>query len=207
MFLVIVDAIRLRLPAVSAGWVEAVDVETGRSRVVSRGQLRRHGREVRGWQDEVGRRAGDAGLDVLRLDLDDTQSDIALTEFAVERRLRKNDDRDGSRRPRADGRWLTPPLAARRSGPTPRRRSVDADPVRCWWRADRGAIRMGEPFKAVLTCAVLETASAKVVVDRSRLDSTVMALPPFDVLGGAAPRTPRHRVPPLLPGTPTCCGS
>ena len=30
-----------------------------------------------------------AGLDVLRLDLDDTKSDIALAEFAVERRLRK----------------------------------------------------------------------------------------------------------------------
>ena len=70
----------------------------------------------------------------------------------------------------------TPP-----AGPT-----VEADPVRCWWRTDRASIRMGEPFEAVLTCAALETPSTKAVVDRSRLDHTVMALPPFDVLGGAA---------------------
>jgi hypothetical protein len=61
---------------------------------------------------------------------------------------------------------------------------VEADPLRCWWRTDRASVRMGEPFEAVLTCAALETASTKVVVDRSRLDPTVIALPPFDVLGG-----------------------
>jgi hypothetical protein len=61
---------------------------------------------------------------------------------------------------------------------------VEADPVRCWWRTDRASIRMGEPFEAVLTCAALETAGTRVVVDRSRLDPTVFAVPPFDVLGG-----------------------
>jgi hypothetical protein len=44
----------------------------------------------------------------------------------------------------------------------------------------------GRAVQAVLTCAVLETASTKAVVDRSRLDHTVMALPPFDVLDGGA---------------------
>lgn len=62
---------------------------------------------------------------------------------------------------------------------------VEADPVRCWWRTDHASITMGEPFTAVLTCAALETPSTKVVVDRSRLDPTVMALPPFDVLSGS----------------------
>lgn len=62
---------------------------------------------------------------------------------------------------------------------------VETDPVRCWWRTDRASIRMGEPFEAVLTCAALETASTRVVVDRSRLDPTVVSVPPFDVLGGA----------------------
>ena len=76
-------------PSVSAGWVEAVDVETGAPRMVSRGQLAGMAEKVRGWQDEVAAKAREAGLDVLRLDLDDTQSDIALAEFAVERRLRK----------------------------------------------------------------------------------------------------------------------
>ena len=90
VFLVIVDAtFAYRLPSVSAGWVEAVDVETGRSRVVSRGQLAGMAEKVRGWQDEVASQAKEVGLDVLRLDLDDTRSDIALAEFAVERRLRK----------------------------------------------------------------------------------------------------------------------
>jgi hypothetical protein len=61
---------------------------------------------------------------------------------------------------------------------------VETDPVRCWWRTDRASIRMGEPFETVLTCAALETASTRVVVDRSRLDPTVVSVPPFDVLGG-----------------------
>ena len=77
------------------------------------------------------------------------------------------------------------PLVARAQTP-PAGPTVEADPVRCWWRTDRASIRMGEPFEAVLTCAALETPSTKAVVDRSRLDHTVMALPPFDVLGGAA---------------------
>ena len=64
--------------------------------------------------------------------------------------------------------------------------NVETDAIRCWWRTDRAAVRMGEPFDAVLTCAVLETASTRAVVDRSRLDHTVMALPPFDVLDGSA---------------------
>lgn len=78
------------------------------------------------------------------------------------------------------------PIAARAQAPAAPAANADADAVRCWWRTDKAAIRMGEPFTAVLTCAVLETASTKAVVDRSRLDHTVMALPPFDVLGGTA---------------------
>ena len=83
---------------------------------------------------------------------------------------------------------------------------VEADPLRCWWRTDRASIRMGEPFEAVLTCAALETASTKVVVDRSRLDPTVMALPPFDVLGGAAAEDATHRRRAASSSTPTSCG-
>ena len=38
------------------------------------------------------------------------------------------------------------PLAARAQAQTPPAgASVEADPVRCWWRTDRAAIRMGEP--------------------------------------------------------------
>lgn len=90
VFLVLVDsAFAFEVPAISAGWIEAFDVETGRSRVMSRGRLRRMAERVRRWQDEVERMAKDAGLDVLRLGLDQTQSDIAMIEFVAERRLRK----------------------------------------------------------------------------------------------------------------------
>ena len=86
----------------------------------------------------------------------------------------------------AAGLVVVTPFTARAQAPAAPPANVEADAVRCWWRTDKAAIRMGEPFTAVLTCAVLETASTKAVVDRSRLDHTVMALPPFDVLGGSA---------------------
>jgi hypothetical protein len=64
------------MPPVSSGWVEAFDVETGRSRVISRKTLRTLGRSARMWQDDIQKIAKDADIDVLRLSLD-------------ERRLRK----------------------------------------------------------------------------------------------------------------------
>ena len=90
VFLIVIDAaFAFDLPSVSAGWIEAFDVETGGSRVMSRGSLRKLARRVREWQDEVERMAKDEGLDVLRLSLDPVQSVVALTEFVMERRLRK----------------------------------------------------------------------------------------------------------------------
>ena len=60
-----------------------------------------------------------------------------------------------------------------------------ADPLQCWWRTSTGAIRVGEPFSVVLTCAVLETDAAMVVVDQSRLEPSVVQFAPFEVLGGS----------------------
>ncbi len=57
-------------------------------------------------------------------------------------------------------------------------------PIECWWRTGASAVRVGEPFTVVLTCAVLETASTTVVPDQSRLDPTVLQLQPFEVTGG-----------------------
>ena len=34
--------------------------------------------------------------------------------------------------------------------------NVEADPIRCWWRTSASAVRVGEPFTVVLTCAVVE---------------------------------------------------
>ncbi|HXI30835.1 MAG TPA: hypothetical protein VNG89_20500, partial [Vicinamibacterales bacterium] len=59
----------------------------------------------------------------------------------------------------------TSPLAAQ---------DVQTDPLQCWWRTSAGAVRVGEPFSVVLTCAVLETDAATVVADQSRLEPSVV---------------------------------
>jgi len=90
VFLILIDAaFAFEVPKISAGWVEAFDVETGSSRVMSRGALREMAARVRKWQDDVERSAKDVGLDVLKLGLDQMQSVVAITEFVMERRLRK----------------------------------------------------------------------------------------------------------------------
>jgi uncharacterized protein (DUF58 family) len=90
VFIVLIDAaFAFEMPKVSSGWIEAFDVETGKSRVMSRGALGRVASRVRDWQNGVEQAAKDAGLDVLRLGLDQTEAVIQLTEFVMERRLRK----------------------------------------------------------------------------------------------------------------------
>jgi hypothetical protein len=66
-----------------------------------------------------------------------------------------------------------------------RAQNVETDPLQCWWRTSAGAIRVGEPFSTVLTCAVIETPDVKVVVDESRLEPSVAQFPPFEVTGGS----------------------
>ena len=61
---------------------------------------------------------------------------------------------------------------------------VEVEPITCWWRTSTSAVRTGEPFDLTLTCAVVETEANKVVADFSKLDPTVVQLPPFEVLGG-----------------------
>jgi hypothetical protein len=45
-------------------------------------------------------------------------------------------------------------------------------------------VKTAEPFDLRLTCAVVETEANKVAPDFSKLDPTVVQLPPFEVLGG-----------------------
>ena len=91
VIVVLVDAaFAFALPPVSAGWVEAFDVETGRSRLMSRRGFAESADRVRAWQDQVERQARSLGLDVLRLAGDDDRTAAALSEFVVLRRLRKN---------------------------------------------------------------------------------------------------------------------
>lgn len=90
VFLMMVDArFAYELPAVSAGWLEAFDIETGRKRVISRKELTRLGGRVEEWQDEIMRLARDADLDIVRVGLDRWEMETTLVEFVAERRLRK----------------------------------------------------------------------------------------------------------------------
>jgi hypothetical protein len=71
------------------------------------------------------------------------------------------------------------------------------DPIRCWWRTSAGAVAIGEPFGASLTCAVRDDETTRVTLDESRLGSAVVQLAPFEVLGGSHPgdlRTPTYRL-------------
>ena len=72
-----------------------------------------------------------------------------------------------------------PPAAA--AGPA---NLEEVDPIRCWWRTSTSAVRVGEPFSLVLTCAVVENQTATVVPDQSKLEPGSIQLQPFDVLGG-----------------------
>ena len=90
VFLLMADVrFAYEMPRLSDGWVEVFDVESGRSRVLSRGELRRLGTRIVEWQDEIERVARSAGLDLVRVGLDRWEMETTLVEFTAERRLRK----------------------------------------------------------------------------------------------------------------------
>jgi uncharacterized protein (DUF58 family) len=90
VFLLMADVrFAYEMPRLSDGWVEVFDVESGRSRVLSRGEVRRLGARVVEWQDEIERLARSAGLDLVRVGLDRWEMETTLVEFTAERRLRK----------------------------------------------------------------------------------------------------------------------
>ncbi|MCC7125032.1 MAG: hypothetical protein IT178_09295, partial [Acidobacteria bacterium] len=90
VFLVLADAaFAFELPSFSAGWVEVFDVESGRTRMLSRREARGLQDRVRRWQDDVAKAAGHKGLDVVRVSTDQAKFDIALLEWVQERRLRR----------------------------------------------------------------------------------------------------------------------
>jgi uncharacterized protein (DUF58 family) len=90
VFLLMADVrFAYELPSMSDGWIEAYDVESGRTRVLSRRELRRLATRVGAWQDRIEGLAREAGLDVVRVGLDRWQMETALVGFTAERRLRK----------------------------------------------------------------------------------------------------------------------
>ena len=90
VFLMMVDArFAYELPAVSAGWVQIFDVETGRTRTISRKEFKHLADRVDEWQKDIMQRAQDLDLDVVRVGLDRWEMETILAEFVAERRLRK----------------------------------------------------------------------------------------------------------------------
>src|SRR6185436_20465521 len=75
------------IPQVSDGWVEVFDIESGRTRVLSRREVRRLAGRIEEWQTEIERMARDADLDVVRVGLDRWEMETALVKFTAERRL------------------------------------------------------------------------------------------------------------------------
>ena len=63
--------------------------------------------------------------------------------------------------------------------------NVETEPVTCWWRTSATSVRAGEPFTVILTCALLQTEAARAIADESRLEPSIVQLPPFEVVGGA----------------------
>lgn len=90
VFLVMVDtAFAFDVDAISSGWVDMLDVETGRSRTISRRVVGQLADRARQWQDHVRALAKAVDLDLVTVGIDQAKSDIALSEFVAERRLRK----------------------------------------------------------------------------------------------------------------------
>jgi uncharacterized protein (DUF58 family) len=90
IFLLMADVrFAYEVPSLSDGWIEVFDVESGRTRVLSRREMRRLARRIAEWQDEIERLARDADLDVVRVGLDRWEMETALVKFTAERRLRK----------------------------------------------------------------------------------------------------------------------
>lgn len=73
----------------------------------------------------------------------------------------------------------TPPAAAARPG------EVETDPIQCWWKTDRTAVRVGERFRVTLTCGVIETGPITVVPAENQLEAGAIQVTPFEVVSGS----------------------
>jgi hypothetical protein len=78
-----------------------------------------------------------------------------------------------------------PSVAGAQTAAAPREGEVQSDPIRCWWKADRTAVRVGERFGLVLTCAVVEAGPITVVPVLNQLEPGALSITPFEVVSGA----------------------
>lgn len=81
-------------------------------------------------------------------------------------------------------RWVAVSAMILTGALTPAGAAVEESPLECWWRTDVTAVRVGQPFSLLLTCAQLDNESSAAVADESRLDPGAIQLTPFEVIGG-----------------------
>ena len=74
--------------------------------------------------------------------------------------------------------WSAP--AAAQPGPD----MVAVEAMQCWRRIASHAVHVGERFDMVLTCAVVDTDTARVVPDLAWLEPETLGVSPFEVLDG-----------------------
>ncbi len=77
-----------------------------------------------------------------------------------------------------------PAIRPRQPATAVREGEVQSDPIRCWWKTDRTAVRVGERFTLVLTCGVIETAGITVVPAVNQLEAGALSLTPFEAVSG-----------------------
>ena len=75
---------------------------------------------------------------------------------------------------------LCPTPAAAQPGPG----MVALEAMQCWRRVATHAVHVGERFDMVLTCAVVDTETARVVPDLAWLEPETLGVSPFEVLDG-----------------------
>jgi hypothetical protein len=61
---------------------------------------------------------------------------------------------------------------------------VASDPIKCWWKTDATAVGVGERFRLLLTCGVIETNTITVVPAVMQLQPGALSISPFEVTGG-----------------------
>ena len=187
----------MSVPTVSDGWIEVFDVETGRTRVLSRREIAPAGRA----------RRRVAGRNRARSRATRTSTSFAWDWTDGRWRPRswssppsggsgKCDEQNLVSRPRSHGGRCHllerfPHLQARRQ----RLRGVKRKRVRfnrtrsgAGGRRIATAVRVGERFGLVLTCGVIEAGPITVVPVLNQLEPGALSLTPFEVVSGARRR-------------------
>lgn len=90
LFLIVTEASFLfELPKIFDGWIECLDIESGKTILLSREELTHMSERVIDYQEAVIQKARQAGLDVLTVGRDKNKFYNHFTEFFFNRRTRR----------------------------------------------------------------------------------------------------------------------